>query len=151
MHSFTLAGSLGIDSLLASAVIATRPLTWRIRILLALAFGSCDALATALSATLISRSLQLFAVLAWCLLSAVFVFASRSSVCRLIGFALFLSLDNLLTPSTPELCIAAGAGSAAMAFGGTLLGSLFRTCAPARPSDSLARNGHFPAAQEYLS
>src|SRR5580704_16700470 len=115
MHSVTSVVALGLDSFLACLVIGTRPLIWRERVRLAVAFGGWDAMATLVGSFWLHRALELPAIVLWALCTFVLSRIALPSRPLLYLLPVLLSLDNLFAGSPASMAPVTALSSASMA------------------------------------
>ena len=120
---------LGLDSGVCCFAIGWMPLAWRTRAMLALAFGACDAMASA-AGVLSNHPLAAPPTLVVYLCCAALLgLATRYSRKLLYALPILLSLDNFASGTGLDNAISDGIGSAMLALAGFSLGALaFRLC-----------------------
>jgi hypothetical protein len=124
MYSFFSLAALGLDSFLACLVIGTRPVPWRDRVRLAIAFGVWDAMATLVGSLWLHHSVGLSVILTWALWAFLLCRMARRSRRFLYLLPALLSLDNLFAGSPASMAPAIAVSSASMALCGLFLGSV---------------------------
>ena len=129
---------LGLDSGLCCFAIGLTPIAWSTSVRLALAFGACDAIASAAGA-LSNHPLAApptFIVYLCCVV--LLGLATRYSRKLVYALPVLLSLDNFASGSGLGDALADGFSSAALALAGLVLGALaFRLCSGDWPRASV--------------
>jgi hypothetical protein len=115
---------LGLDSLLAGLVLSSRQLSWRESSALAVAFGTCDASASAFSPILTSAAPHLLWMAVYLLAVLLVGYMARASRLALVVLPLGLSVDNLFGHSASGDALLSGLSSGLLALLGLQLPGL---------------------------